>query len=113
MTQLMAVAVAAFFLGVGLAGEPLHPLHALIAAAILAVAALVFGLRANPLTLFLMGFLGVLLACFLQHDEIYPGTGVVGVALGDLAASSFGRRTAPAVIAIIGVVVGTTIFLLL
>ena len=31
MTQLLAVAIAAFFLGLGMAGEPLAPLHALLA----------------------------------------------------------------------------------
>jgi hypothetical protein len=35
------------------------------------------------------------------------------LALGALAASSYGRRLAPVVIATLGVVVGTTIFLLL
>jgi hypothetical protein len=113
MTQLMAVAVAALFLGIGLAGEPLNPMHVLITAAILGVTAIVLGIRATPLVTFLVGFVGVLLACFLQHDEVYPGTGVVALALGALAASSYGRRLAPAVIAGLGVIVGIVLFVLL
>jgi hypothetical protein len=113
MTQLVAVAIAAFFLGIGMAGEPLSPLHALLAIAILLLLATALDRRHSPLIVFLFGLSGVLLTCYLQHGEIYPGTGVVGFGLGGLAASSLGRRSAPAVVAVLGTVVGASLFLLL
>jgi hypothetical protein len=113
MTQLLAVAIAAFFLGIGMAGEPLNAPRAIVAGVILTVAAFVLGGRASPLATFLVAFLGVLLACYLQHGEIYPGTGVVALGLGGLAASSYGRAMAPTVIAVLGTLVGVSLFLLL
>ncbi len=113
MTQLLAVAIAAFFLGVGMAGEPFAPLHALLAIAILLLIATALGRRHTPLIVFLFGLAGVLLTCYLQHGEIYPGTGIVGIGLGGLAASSLGRRTAPAVVAVLGTLVGTSLYFLL
>lgn len=113
MTQLRGVSIAAFFLGIGMAGEPFVPMHALLAALILAFIAIGFEKRSSPLLTFLVGFLGVMLTCYLQHNEVYPGTGVVGFGLGALAATSLGRRTAPAAVAVIGTVVGTGLFFLL
>ena len=113
MTQLIAVAIAAFFLGIGMAGEPFVPLHALLALTILMLIALALDRRSSPLMHFLFGLSGVLLSCYLQHNEIYPGTGIVGIGLGGLAAASFGRRTAPAAIATIGSLLGTGLFFLL
>lgn len=113
MTQLVAVAIAAFFLGFGMAGEPFVPLNALLAIAILLLAATALDRRQTPLIVFLFGLSGVLLTCYLQHGEIYPGTGIVGIGLGGLAAASLGRRTAPALVAVLGTVVGTGLFLLL
>jgi len=113
MTQLVAVAIAAFFLGIGMAGEPLLPLHALLALAILLLIATALGRRTSPPILFLFGLSGVLLTCYLQHDEIYPGTGIVGIGLGGLAAASMGRRNAPAFVAVLGTVVGAGLYLLL
>ncbi len=113
MTHLRAVAIAAFFLGIGMAGEPFAPLHALLAAGILLIVAIALEPRISNLVIFLVAFVGVLLTCYLQHGEIYPGTGIVGLGLGGLAASSFGRRTAPAAIVILGTVVGVIIFFLL
>ena len=113
MTQLIAVAIAAFFLGIGMAGEPFAPLHAMLALAILLLIAVALDRRHSPLVVFLVGFTGVLLTCYLQHAEIYPGTGIVGLGLGGLAASSFGRRTAPALVAVLGTLVGTSLFFLL
>jgi hypothetical protein len=113
MTQLVAVAIAAFFLGIGMAGEPFAPLHALLALAILLLLATALGRGASPLIVFLFGVTGVLLTCYLQHAEIYPGTGIVGIGLGGLAASSLGRRTAPVAIAALGTVVGAGFYFLL
>ncbi len=113
MTQPIAVAIAAFFLGVGMAGEPFAPLHALLAIAILLLIATALGRRQTPLIVFLFGLAGVLLTCYLQHGEIYPGTGIVGLGLGALAAASLGRRTAPTLVAVLGTVVGTSLYLLL
>jgi hypothetical protein len=113
MTQMLAVAIAAFFLGIGMAGEPFAPLHALPALAILLLIAVALGRSTSHLVIFLFGLAGVLLACYLQHGEIYPGTGVVGIGLGALGASSLGRRTAPAFVAVLGTVVGTGLFFLL
>lgn len=112
VTQLVAVVVAAFFLGIGLAGEPLEPLRATVCAAILAAAAVLLGSRASPLVTFLVGFLGVLLTCFLQHGAAYPGSGVIALGLGALAASSFGRKLAPALIATLGALIGAGLFFL-
>jgi len=113
MTQLVAVAIAAFFLGIGMAGEPLIPSHALLAIALLLLIATSVGRRDTPLIDFLFGLTGVLLTCYLQHGEIYPGTGIVGLGLGGLAAASFGRRTAPALVAVLGTIVGASLYLLL
>lgn len=113
MTQLRAVAIAAFFLGIGMAGEPFAPLHALLAAALLFLFAVALEPRSSPLIIFLFALAGVLLTCDLQHGEIYPGTGVVGLGLGGLAASSFGRHTAPAAVVVLGTLVGTGLFFLL
>lgn len=113
MTQMLAVAIAAFFLGMGMAGEPFAPLRALLALAILLLIAAVLGRFPSHLVIFVFGLAGVLLACYLQHGEIYPGTGVVGIGLGALAAASLGRRTAPAFVAVLGTVVGTGLFFLL
>jgi hypothetical protein len=113
VSQLVAVAIAAFFLGLGMAGEPFAPLRALLAICILLLIAASLDRMATPLLVFLFGVTGVLLTCYLQHGEIYPGTGIVGVGLGALAAASFGRRAAPALVATLGTVVGTTLFFLL
>jgi len=113
MTQLVAVAIAACFLGVGMAGEPFVPLNALLAVAILMLVAVALYRRQTPLIVFLFGLAGVLLTCKLQHGEIYPGTGIVGIGLGGLAAASLGRRTAPVFIAGLGTVVGTGLYFLL
>jgi len=113
MTQLRAVAIAALFLGVGMAGSPLEPLHVLLAAALLLLFAVALERQPTTLLVFLFGFAGVLLACYVQHSEVYPGTGVVGVGLGGLAAASYGRPYAPAAVAALGTVIGTTLFFLL
>lgn len=113
MTQLVAVAIAAFFLGIGMAGEPFMPLQALLAIAILLLVATALDRRQTPLIVFLFGLSGVLLTCYVQHGEIYPGTGIVGIGLGGLAAASLGRRTAPALVAVLGTLVGTSLFFLL
>lgn len=113
MTQLRAVAIAAFFLGIGMAGEPFAPRQALLALALLFLLAIALEGRASAFVAFVFGFAGVLLTCYLQHGEIYPGTGIVGLGLGGLAASSMGRRTAPAAVAVLGTVVGTGLFFLL
>jgi hypothetical protein len=113
MTQLRAVAIAAFFLGIGMAGEPLAPMRALLAAGILLLLAIALEQRTSPLVIFLVAFVGVLLTCYLQHGEFYPGTGIVALGLGGLAASSLGRRTAPVAVVVLGTVVGTSLFFLL
>lgn len=111
MTQLVAVAVAAVFLGIGLAGEPLLPLRALIAAVLVIGTALLLSRRASPLVTFLVGFLGVIVTHFLQDQDPYLlGTGVVALALGALAASSYGRRLAPALIVVLGAAIGAGLF---
>ena len=113
MSQLVAVAIAAFFLGLGMAGEPFVPLHALLAITILLLVAAALDRRTTPLIAFLFGLSGVLLTCYLQHGEIYPGTGIVGIGLGGLAAASLGRPTAPPVVAVLGTLVGTGLYFLL
>ncbi len=112
-TQLLAVAIAAFFLGIGLAGEPLVPLRAIVAGVVLVMAAVVLGRHASALVIFLVGFLGVLLTCYFQRQDYYLlGSGVVALGLGGLAASSYGRRTAPFIIVAVGAVVGAGLFFL-
>jgi len=113
VSQLVAVAIAAFFLGLVMAGEPLAPLHALLAICILLLIAAALDRIATPLLVFLFGLTGVLLTCYVQHGEIYPGTGIVGLGLGGLAAASLGRRTAPVLVATLGTVVGATLYFLL
>jgi len=115
-----AVAIAAFFLGLGMAGQPFEPRQALLALALLLLVAVILELllsvarESRPaLTVFLFAFAGVLLTCQLQHGEVYPGTGIVALGLGGLAAASSGRRTAPVAVAVLGTLVGTGIFFLL
>jgi 4-amino-4-deoxy-L-arabinose transferase-like glycosyltransferase len=113
VTQTRAVAIAAIFLGIGMAGEPFNPLRALIAGAIVLAVAFMAGRRLNPLGTLLFAFICVLFVCFLQHGEVYPGTAVVALGLGVLGASSFGRHTAPPVIAGLCAIVGVALFFLL
>ena len=130
MTQMRAAAIAAFFLGVGLAGEPFQPLHALVAALIVAILCLVLERNGTPLRGFLLAFFGTMIATALQHANvnpltqpidysgqvyygIYPGSAVVALGLGLVVAASYGRRTAPEVIGGLGAVVGTGLFFLL
>ena len=89
-----------------MAGEPFAPLHALLALAILLLIATAFGRRASALILFLFAFAGVLLPATCSTARSTPGTGIVGLGLGGLAASSLGRRTAPALVAVLGTLVG-------
>jgi hypothetical protein len=130
VTQVRAVAIAALFLGVGLAGEPLQPVHVLVAALLIAVLTLALERPGKPLQIFAVAFFGVLIAASLAHAYIgpsmrasalahqfylnlYPGCGVIGIGLGLLGAASHGRKDAPKVIAAIGAVVGTALFFLL
>lgn len=129
LTQVRAVGIAAFFLGIGLAGEPFEPVRVLIAAVALAVLTLALQRPGSPVQVFVVAFFGVLIATALAHMSIgpstranfaqqfylniYPGSGVVGVGLGLLGAASLGRRDAPKVIAAIGAVVGVALFFLL
>lgn len=130
LTQVRAVGIAAFFLGVGLAGQPLLIGHALIAAAAIVLLTLSLQRPGTPLQIFAVAFFGVLIAVALSHAyigpstrpasfaeqlylNIYPGSGVVGVGLGLLGAASLGRKDAPKVIAVIGAVVGVALFFLL
>ncbi len=109
--QLIAVAVASVFLGVGLAGEPLLPLRALLAGVLVVGTATLLGRRASPLLVFCIGFFGVLLTHILQDQDPYLlGTGIVALALGALAASSYGRRHAPELLIVLGAVVGAGLF---
>lgn len=96
-----------------MAGEPLEPLHVLLAAALLLLFAVALDRRPTTLLVFAFGFAGVLLSCFVQHSEVYPGTGIVGLGLGGLGAASFGRPHAPGVILVLGAVIGTALFFLL
>ncbi|HZY98752.1 MAG TPA: hypothetical protein VFE36_04195 [Candidatus Baltobacteraceae bacterium] len=130
LTQVRAVGIAAFFLGVGLAGQPLQIGHALVAAAVIVLLTLALSRPASPLQIFAVAFFGVLIATSLSHAyigpstrpasfaqqlylNVYPGSGVVGVGLGLLGAASLGRKDAPKVIAAIGAVVGVALFFLL
>jgi len=130
LTQVRAVGIAAFFLGIGLAGEPLQPFRALLAAIVVAVLTLALQRPGTTLQIFAVAFFGVLIATALAHLAIgpstrpaafahefylsvYPGSGVVGVGLGLLGAASAGRPHAPRVIAAIGAIVGVLLFFLL
>jgi hypothetical protein len=127
MTQVRAVAIAALFLGTGLAGEPFQPVHVLIAAIVLGVLALALERPGTPLQIFVVAFFGVLISTAFAHAYIgpamhvstfaqqayfnlYPGCGVIGIGLGLLGAASHGRKHAPKVIAAIGAVVGVVLF---
>jgi hypothetical protein len=108
-----AVALAAYVLGMGLAGAPFLPMHALIALIIILVGAAIVSLRPSTLGMFLLGFFGVILAAYLQHADGYLlGTGIVALGLGALAASTYGRQRAPVLIAVIGTVVGVGLYFL-
>jgi hypothetical protein len=130
LTQVRAVGIAAFFLGVGLAGQPLQIGHVLVAAAVIVLLTLALSRPGTPLQIFAVAFFGVLIATALSHAyvgpstrpasfaeqlylNVYPGSGVVGLGLGLLGAASLGRKDAPKVIAAIGVVVGVGLFFLL
>ncbi len=134
MNQVRAAGIAAFFLGIGLAGEPLDPIGALMAFVAVAILTVALERPGSALQTFVVGFFGVLLSSVLQHAlpggavasalhpalvaqrlyfGLYPGSGVVAVGLGLLAASSLGRKNAPAAIAVIGTAVGIALFFLL
>ena len=130
LTQIRATGIAAFFLGIGLAGQPLQIGHVIVAAVVVAVLTLALQRPGTPLQVFVVGFFGVLIATALSHAyvgpstrpasfvgqlylNLYPGSGVVGFGLGLLGAASHGRRDAPKVIAAIGAIVGILLFFLL
>jgi hypothetical protein len=130
MTHIGAIAIAAFFLGVGLAGQPFEPLHALEAGIVLAVLVAVLRQPLTGLRAFIMGFAGLIVTVALQHAfvgpsmhpdtfawqlyfGVYPGTGVVALALGLLGAATVGRQRAPQAIAGIGTIAGIGILFLL
>jgi hypothetical protein len=130
VTQVRAVGIAAFFLGIGLAGEPFQPGRALLAAILVAILTLALQRPGTPLQVFAVGFFGVLGATALAHAyvgpsmrpqafahqlylNVYPGAGVVGIGLGLLGAASLGRKDAPKVIAALGAIVGVVLFFLL
>ncbi|HTU82865.1 MAG TPA: hypothetical protein VMF61_12085 [Candidatus Acidoferrales bacterium] len=131
MNQVRATGVAAFFLGIGLAGEPLDPIGMLIAAALLFVLVLALERPGTNLQTFVVGLAGVLLASIVQHAGVfepafrpiaiatrlyfglYPGTLVVGFGLALLATASNGRPRAPIAIAVLGCLVGIALFFLL
>lgn len=109
--QLIAVAVAAVLLGVGLAGPPLDPLRAFLAGVLVVGTAVLLTRRASPMLTFFVGFFGVLLTHFLQDEDPYLfGTGIVALGLGTLAASSYGRRLAPTFLIGVGAVIGASLF---
>lgn len=113
LTQIAAVTVAAYLLGMGLAGRPLFALHALIALAIVLVGAVIVSVRPSTLGIFLLGFLGVIVTAYAQHADGYLlGTAVVALGLGGLSAASYGRAMAPVVIVIVGAIVGAGLFFL-
>ncbi|HEY1428168.1 MAG TPA: hypothetical protein VGF18_01240 [Candidatus Tumulicola sp.] len=108
-----AVAVAAYLLGLGLAGRPFFALHAVVALVIVLVGAAIVSIRPSTLGMFLLGFFGVVVTAYAQHADGYLlGTGIVALGLGGLAAASYGRRTAPALIALAGAIVGAGLFFL-
>ncbi|HVA32653.1 MAG TPA: hypothetical protein VNG31_00805 [Candidatus Baltobacteraceae bacterium] len=130
MTQVRAVGIAAFFLGVGLAGQPLQLAHVLIAAGVVALLSVALERPGTPLQIFVVALFGVLVTTALAHAYVgpsmrpatfaeqlylglYPGSGVVGVGLGLLGAASHGRRYAPRAISGIGAIVGVALFFLL
>jgi len=88
------------------------PLRALLALAILLLIAIGLERRSSPLVIFLVAIVGVLLTAYLQRDNIDNPvfTGVLALALGGLAASSHGRRTAPALISVLGTLLGVGLF---
>ena len=110
MTRAIATFVAAFFLGIGLAGEPLAPLRALLAAAILAAATPLFARQRLNWITFATSFGAVIVACALQHGAIYPLAAVVALVFALLCASRFGRTIAPGAIATVGAVAGALFF---
>ncbi|HEY3675696.1 MAG TPA: hypothetical protein VGK84_06850 [Candidatus Tumulicola sp.] len=113
IAQVAAVAVAAYLLGLGLAGQPFFALHALIALAIVLVGAIIVSMRPSTLGIFLLGFFGVIVTAYAQHTDGYLlGTGIVALGLGALGASSYGRRTAPVLIALVGAAIGAGLFFL-
>ena len=113
LTQIAAVTVAAYLLGMGLAGRPLFALHALIALAIVLVGAAIVSIRPSTLGIFLLGFLGAIVTAYAQHADGYLlGTAVVALGLGGLSAASYGRAMAPLLIVIVGAIVGAGLFFL-
>jgi hypothetical protein len=108
-----AAAIAAYLLGLGLAGQPLFPVHALIALAIVLVGAIVVSIRPSTLGIFLLSFFGVIVTAYAQHADGYLlGTAVVALGLGGLAAASYGRAMAPLLIVIVGAIIGAGLFFL-
>ncbi|MBV8374851.1 MAG: hypothetical protein JO302_05015, partial [Candidatus Eremiobacteraeota bacterium] len=99
MRHVRAVGIAAVFLGIGLAGEPLQPFHVLVAAIVVTVLVLALERPGTPLQIFVVAFFGVIVSAALAHAYIgpsmrvatfarqlyfnlYPGCGVIGVGLG-------------------------------
>jgi len=134
--QARATGIAAFFLGIGLAGEPFDWMGALFAALLMAVFTVALERRARTLQIFIIAFFGVIITSMVQHATLgqlighpmraaapavarqlyfglYPGSIVVALGLGLLATASLGHKRAPLAIAIIGSLVGVALFFLL
>jgi hypothetical protein len=108
-----AVAVAAYLLGLGLAGRPFFAMHALVALVIVVIGAAIVSIRPSSIGIFLLGFFGVIVTAYAQHTDGYLlGTGIVALGLGALAVASYGRRLAPVVITLAGAIVGAGLFFL-
>ena len=107
MTQLRAVAMAAFFLGIGMAGQPFAPQRRPARAGVVAAArdrarsALV---AADRLPLRLSERAADLLSCSTARSIPAPASSASG--LGGLAASSLGGARHPQQVAVLGTVVG-------
>ena len=122
--------IAAFFLGIGLAGHPFDLVGALIALVLVAILVVALERPGTTLQTFIVAVVGVLVTSVLQHTSIgpawhpgpfaaqlyfglYPGSGVVAIGLALLATASLGRKDAPYVIAVMGTLVGIALFFLL
>jgi hypothetical protein len=110
VTRAIDTLVAALLLGIGLAGEPLAPLRALLAAAILAAAAPLFARQRLTWVTFATLAVAVIVTCALQHGTVYPVAAVVALVFALLCASRFGRTIAPGAIASVGAVAGALFF---
>ncbi len=108
--QLPYIAIAATFMGIGVAGEPLMPQRAILAA--MAVVAITYAFRPvpTPLVAFLYGVFATYAVAYVQHTEADVQSAVAALAVGGFSAATVEKPRIWQTLALAGALIGTATF---